>query len=274
MSHKTAVAAGALSMYLRYLIDPGEFPLDDQSELASHQRLLLSNAYDNAVNLPHADEKVKRENLIPVENSILVDEKEGAIKNKEAVQNAEKRDEVVYKEDEDEDVDEDDDDDDEDDDIDEEDDDGDDIQKEEDYEDTVYKGNNHVDNGGEKRVVHFGESKGLLKRDESDDRENSEDKNKKVDDNTKVEMPEDDREYTYYDESERERKIARRHGIIERSKLVTSSKDSNFLQVQRGPSSRTITLLVLASIVALSLFMYRFIRKRRIQIRYRTFLNI
>ncbi|XP_050407138.1 myb-like protein D [Patella vulgata] len=295
MAHTTAVATGALVMYLRYLIDPG--PLDLYSShhiLQETSRSLLGQGLDQSPVIGGDSRKVKQEGLIPVKDpsiNLNPDPAEDGLNPNEVVEDDEEEDE---EEDEYEDGEEDA----------EEDDDDPDYNNDAKNDDEFYPdGDNTADSKKhpEKKVVHFGLrpkeieiKKNLYEGGEGDYKENGKKNN-----------PED-ADYTYYEEDNHAKnspkKVVNANPIennnidnndidnnnnnidIESDKdarvnLINPNIDSEIVKepvTPTPPSMKTVFVFFSVCSMVILFFMFRFIKKRRIHIRYhpRDFLRL
>ncbi|XP_071081492.1 uncharacterized protein [Haliotis cracherodii] len=272
-SHKTAVGAGALVMYLRYLIDPGPLDLNSTHRvLPESSRSLLEKADASLGD----SQKVKKEGLIPVKQKLnaedlalnqmapALEDREGEDGFGDGGDAGEQSEEYEGDEDEDED--------------------GDEGVDDEAYEDKdMYP--DKEENVRDRKIVHFGAEK----RDELNDVERfGKDDDGGLVDNLDMDQPlkgdnpqgnADDVEYTYYDEPEKDDQKVQRSNFKKDTHVVKShhrNKSHNQHESRRlvrdpkGQDPIGKTMFIVFSVCFLFLFflMYRFIKKRRIHIRY------
>ncbi|XP_046571855.1 uncharacterized protein LOC124280019 [Haliotis rubra] len=274
-AHKTAVGAGALVMYLRYLIDPGPLDLNSSHRvLPESSRSLLEKAEASLGD----SQKVKKEGLIPVKQKLnaedlalnqmapALEDREGDDGFGDGGDAGEQSEEYEGDEDEDEEED------------------GDEGVDDEAYEDKdMYP--DKEENIRDRKIVHFGAER----KDELNDVERfGKDDAGGLVDNLDMDQPlkgdnpqgnADDAEYTYYDEPEKEEKSVQQSNFKKDTHVVKShhrNKSHNphesrrLVRDPKGQDPVGKTMFIVFSVCFLFLFflMYRFIKKRRIHIRY------
>lgn len=271
--HKTAVAAGALTIYLNFLLHHTRDQLNHSDEVwhSVSQRLLLHTASKAASN-GHVVKKSKLPFPLPQKNMDLMipdpDVKKGLPAAKHGIQEPVLNDAVIFGSNRKDDAG-----------IglgsNRKDDTGDHNNYDE-YEDDKIPGENYHD----KKVVHFGNNKESLK---------SLDENGEDYDNESLDEDEDG-DYTYYDENDEglenlvhvknPKKYFQNTGIEKRQIVPRIPRNSAFQgrsaheghnKSYTGSSSSPTGIVVITvtfTLVLLLLLMYRFIKKRRIHIRY------
>ncbi|XP_076442852.1 uncharacterized protein LOC143281524 [Babylonia areolata] len=286
LAHKTAVAGGALVMYLRYLIDPGPLNL-----FAPHD--FFPDASRNLLGGDGGDKSNKDVAHFLGEQAQNFAAGGGGgrgspVKLEPPGFNPQDKEGVDANDDNEEEEEDNDDDDDEEDEYDD---------KEELYPDARQEAGQQQ----ERKVVHFGANDNPQHRHQDGDyREGEKDeyldeeeeegdyiKRVKGDDNTAASPlgkndAEDDTEYTYYDEDEddTDRGIIKRHKppaqpqkgarirTHNRHKPHPPSIDQVPMDLQDAPPTKTVVVLLSATSLLLIVFMYRFIRKRRVHFRH------
>ncbi|XP_067682057.1 uncharacterized protein [Haliotis asinina] len=274
-AHKTAVGAGALVMYLRYLIDPGPLDLNSSHRvLPESSRSLLEKAEASLGD----SQKVKKEGLIPVKQKLNADDlalnqmapaledREGDDGFGDGGDAGEQSEEYEGDEDEDEDE-----------------------EGEEGVDDEAYEDKDMYpdkeENIRDRKIVHFGAER---KDDLNDVERFGRGDGGGLVDNMDMDQPlkgdnpqgnADDAEYTYYDEPEKEEKSVQQSNFKKDTHVVKShhrNKSHNphesrrLVRDPKGHDPVGKTMFIVFSVCFLFLFflMYRFIKKRRIHIRY------
>ncbi|KAK6183530.1 hypothetical protein SNE40_010998 [Patella caerulea] len=296
MAHTTAVATGALVMYLRYLIDPG--PLDLYSShhiLQETSRSLLGQGLDQSPVIGGDSRKVKQEGLIPVKDpsiNLNPDPAEDGLNPNEVVEDDEEDEDEDEYEDGEEDAEEDDDPD---------------YNNDAKNDDEFYPDGDETEDNKkhpEKKVVHFGLrpkeieiKKNLYEGGEGDYKENGKKNN-----------PED-ADYTYYEEDNHAKnnpkKVVNANPIennnIDNNDIDNNNNNNNNINIESDkdarvnlinpnvdreivkepvsptpPSMKTVFVFFSVCSMVILFFMFRFIKKRRIHIRYhpRDFLRL
>lgn len=275
------MAAGALVMYLRYLIDPGPLDLVSPHDFFfdSHQNIpeggeVYKTFMSKLEELHQQSQSWKESNQIR-QNAVVPGDQNVGDENGEEEENEEEN-----------------------------------MQDYDDNEEMYPDAGGGLGQQEKKRVVHFGANKGVLLKDNVANSYDIKDEEEYVDDNEDEEeegpdyikrvkgdaddgggdaakideenQQEDDTEYTYYDDNDNaDQEIIKKHRPQpqpehgarirthnrHRSSSINSS-NSDFLGQPDSPPTKTVILLLSASSVLLIIFIYRFIKKRRIHIRY------
>lgn len=250
LSHKTAVAAGALVMYLRYLIDPGDTGLDKGTGTI---KLVDPGKKRDILQQEISLREDPRHNQHP--DSLM--DRGGPYQHEEG-------------------------------------DDGDDDEEEEDED---YNDGDEEDEYGEdgeaklagRNLIHvrqlgpgekgkqelYNKARELPGNNNNEEEEEEEEEDYKGDNQQNT-----DEEYPYYDETEELNKLKGKHlkdlpvGVKHDRPVKSLGKDSFSGSMKPVPevkgTERTMVIIFLACFVVLFLLMFRFIKKRRIHIRYHT----